>query len=142
MERGRLTVRDSEARFSDIGPPPTPHHDQTDDVHPTVFSYWSRVVAAIIRYSDPAEHQFTPYNIRSDTHKRGSTFRTSAATCWEGNSTSATRFITWEEGPLRPSVGNGERLYECLGSRPPDRISHCSRGGPRCVNGQPPSQRC
>ena len=42
VERGRLTVRDSKARFSDIGFPPAPRKDGTDDVHPTVSPYWSR----------------------------------------------------------------------------------------------------
>ena len=95
-ERGRLTVRDSKARFSDVGPPPTPH-DQIDDVHPAVFPCWSRVVAAFICYSNPIEHWLSS-DIRPDTFEHGFTFCTSAATCWEGNPTSAARFIAWEEG--------------------------------------------
>ena len=131
--RGRLTVRDSKARFSDIGPLPTPYN-QIDDVHPTVVPCWSRVVAAVICYSNPIEHRLSS-GIRSDAFEHGFTFCTAAAACREGNPTSATRVIAWEEGQLWSSVGNGKGLYECLSSGPPDRISHSSRGGPRCANG-------
>ena len=133
-ERGRLTVRDSKARSSDIGLPPTPHN-QIDDVHPTVFSCWSGVVAAVICYSNPIEHWLAS-DIRSDPFNHGFAFCTSVAARWEGNPTSAAKFIAWEEGQPWSSVGNGEGLSECLSSGPPDRISHSSRGGPRCANGQ------
>ena len=75
-------MRDSKARFSDIGLSPTPYNNQTDDVHPTVFPYWSRVVTTVVRYSDPTKHQLSSYDIRSDTCEHGFTFRTSAAACW------------------------------------------------------------
>ena len=134
---GGLTIRHSEAHFPNISLPLTPH-DQIDDVNPTVFSCWPRVVTAVICYSNPLEYWLAS-DIRSDAFKYGLTFCTSAAACWKGNPTSAAKYITWEEGQLWSSVGNGEGLSECLSSGSPDRISHSSRSGPRCANGLPTS---
>lgn len=136
---GRLTVRDSETRFSDIGVSPTPHHDQTDGSHSTVFSYWPRVVTAVVCYSDAVEYQLASYDIRPGTYKPSFTFRTPATACWQGDSTSAENFAAREKGSLWSSVGGCKRFCERISSGSSLRISYRSGGGPRCVIHRPTS---